>query len=86
MAVSPDVLTAIRELTNAKQLDRAELFGLLQDGIHAALQKKYGPTVQAEVDIDDSTGQIRVVMLKTVVQEPEDPAREVSIDESRLED
>ena len=55
MAVSPDVLTAIRELTNAKQLDRAELFGLLQDGILAALQKKYGPTVQAEVDIDDAT-------------------------------
>ncbi len=86
MAVSPDILTAIRELTNAKQLDRAELLGLLQDGIHAALQKKYGPTVQAEVDIDDATGQIRVVMLKTVVQEPEDLAREVSIDEARLED
>ena len=86
MAVSPDVLTAIRELTNAKQLDRAELFGLLQDGIQAALQKKYGPTVQAEVDIDDATGSIRVVMLKTVVQEPEDLAREVSIDEARLED
>lgn len=86
MAVSPDVLTAIRELTNAKQLDRAELFGLLQDGIQAALQKKYGPTVQAEVDIDDATGGIRVVMLKTVVQEPEDPAREISLDEARLED
>ena len=86
MAVSPDVLTAIRELTNAKQLDRAELFGLLQDGIQAALQKKYGQTVQAEVDIDDATGGIRVVMLKTVVQEPEDPAREISLDEARLED
>lgn len=86
MAVSPDVLTAIRELTNAKQLDRAELFGLLQDGIQAALQKKYGPTVQAEVDIDDATGGIRVVMLKTVVQEPEDVAREISLDEARLED
>jgi N utilization substance protein A len=86
MAVSPDVLTAIRELTNAKQLDRAELFGLLQDGIQAALQKKYGPTVQAEVDIDDATGSIRVVMLKTVVQEPEDLAREISLDEARLED
>ena len=86
MAVSPDVLTAIRELTNAKQMDRAELFGLLQDGIQAALQKKYGPTVQAEVDIDDATGGIRVVMLKTVVQEPEDTAREISLDEARLED
>ena len=86
MAVSPDVLTAIRELTNAKQLDRAELFGLLQDGILAALQKKYGPTVQAEVDIDDATGGIRVVMLKTVSAEPEDPAREISLDEARLMD
>ncbi|GJG87577.1 transcription termination/antitermination protein NusA [Gemmatimonadetes bacterium T265] len=86
MAVSPDVLTAIRELTNAKQLDRAELFGLLQDGIIAALQKKYGPTVQAEVDIDDATGGIRIVMLKTVVAEPEDTAREISLDEARLQD
>ncbi len=86
MAVSPDVLTAIRELTNAKQLDRAELFGLLQDGIQAALQKKYGPTVQAEVDIDDATGGIRVVMLKTVVEEPEDPVSQISLDEARLQD
>ena len=86
MAVSPDILIAIRELTNAKQLDRAELLGLLQDGILAALQKKYGPTVQAEVDIDDATGTIRVVMLKTVAAEPEDPAREISLDEARLMD
>lgn len=86
MTVSPDILIAIRELTNAKQLDRAELFGLLQDGILAALQKKYGPTVQAEVDIDDATGAIRIVMLKTVAVEPEDPAREISLDEARLQD
>ena len=86
MAASADIVTAIRELTNAKQLDRAELFGLLQDGIQAALQKKYGPTVQAEVDIDDATGQIRIVLLKTVVEEPQDLAREISVDEAQLED
>jgi N utilization substance protein A len=86
MAVAPDILTAFRELLNAKQMSKAELVELLQDGIQAALQKKYGPTVQAEVDIDDATGGIRVVMLKTVVQEPEDLAREISLDEARLED
>ncbi len=86
MAVSPDVLTAFRELTNAKQLSRAELIELLQDGIKAALQKKYGPTVSAEVDIDDATGGIRVVMLKTVVDEPEDPVSQISLDEARLQD
>ena len=86
MVASADIVTAIRELTNAKQLDRAELFGLLQDGIQAALQKKYGPTVQAEVDIDDQTGTIRIALLKTVVEEPQDPAREVSVEEARLMD
>jgi N utilization substance protein A len=86
MAASADIVTAIRELTNAKQLDRTELFALLQDGIQAALQKKYGPTVNAEVDIDDATGQIRISLLKTVVEDPQDLAREISVEEAQLED
>ena len=49
MVGSAEILTAVRELTNTKQLDRTELHALLQDGIYAALAKKYGPTVQAEV-------------------------------------
>ena len=68
MTGSTEMLTAIRELTNSKQLDRAELHGLLQDGIHAALAKKHGPNVQAEVDIDEQKGAIRIVILKTVVE------------------
>ena len=86
MVASAEILAAIRELTNSKQLDRTELYALLQDGILAALAKKYGPTVQAEVDIDDDTGQIRVVLLRTVVEEPQDAAREVSLDEARALD
>ena len=58
MVSSAEMLAAFRELSNSKQLDRAELYGLLQDGFMAALAKKYGPTVQAEVEIDDSKGEI----------------------------
>jgi N utilization substance protein A len=43
------------------------LHGLLYDGITAALAKKHGPTVQAEVDIDEDKGTIRIVRLRTVV-------------------
>jgi N utilization substance protein A len=86
MVGSAEILTAIRELTNTKQLDRAELHGLLQDGIVAALAKKYGPTVQSEVEIDEDRGTIRIVLLRTVVEKVEDPAREVSIDEARFHD
>ena len=86
MASSLEILTAIRELTNTKQLDRTELHGLLFDGITAALAKKHGPTVQAEVDIDEDKGTIRIVRLRTVVAEVADAAREVSLEEARFED
>src|SRR6476620_6425527 len=86
MAASVEILTAIRELTNSKQIDRAELHGLLEDGINAALAKKHGPTVQAEVDIDENKGQIRIVLLKTVVEEVTDSASQISLEEARYED
>jgi N utilization substance protein A len=86
MVGSTEILTAIRELTNTKQLDRTELHGLLQDGIFAALAKKHGPTVQAEVDIDEARGAIRIVLLKTVVDAVTDPAREIGIEEAKFYD
>ena len=86
MVGSAEILTAIRELTNTKQLDRAELHGLLQDGIYAALAKKHGPNVKAEVDIDEDRGTIRIVLLKTVVEEVTDPATQITLEEARFED
>ena len=83
---SADILTAIRELTNAKQLDRAELHELLVQGIKAALEKKYGPTVQSEVAIDEERGAINIVLLKTVVDEVTDSAAQVTVDEARFMD
>ncbi|HEU4631030.1 MAG TPA: transcription termination factor NusA [Gemmatimonadaceae bacterium] len=86
MVSSADILTAIRELTNTKQLDRAELHGLLEDGIYAALAKKYGPTVKAEIDIDEERGAIEIILLKTVVETVEDPASQISLEEARFFD
>ena len=86
MIGSAEILAAFRELSNVKQLDRAELYGLLQDGIMAALAKKYGPNVQAEVDIDDGKGDIRIVLLKDVVETVEDSSRQISVDDARSYD
>src|SRR3954467_5201214 len=82
----PEKLTPFPELSNVKQLDRAELYGLLQDGIMAALAKKYGPNVQAEVNIDDGKGDIRIVLLKTVVSTVEDSSNQISIDDAKAFD
>jgi N utilization substance protein A len=86
MAGSAEILTAIRDLANLKQIERSELTDLLRDGIHAALAKKHGPTVQAEVEVDEGRGDIRIVLLKTVVEAVEDPAAQITLEEARYED
>src|SRR5438105_15478617 len=86
MAGSLEILTAIRELTNSKQIDRSELHGLVTDGINAALAKKHGPNVQAEVSIDEANGAIKIVLLKDVVADVTDSSREISLEEARFED
>jgi len=86
MVSSAEILAAFREVSNSKQLDRAELYALLQDGILAALAKKYGPNVQAEVNIDDGKGDIKIVLLKTVVASVEDSSREISVEDARTFD
>ncbi len=86
MAGSAEILTALRELSNLKQITREELHMLLQDGIHAALAKKHGANVQAEVEIDEAKGEIRIVLLKTVVDEVTDESREVTVEEARFMD
>jgi N utilization substance protein A len=86
MAGSAEILAAFRELSNLKQITREELHGLLQDGIHAALAKKHGANVQAEVEINEEKGAIRIVLLKTVVDEVTDAAREVPLEEARFMD
>lgn len=86
MAGSAEILMALRELADSKQIQRQELHDLLKDGILAALAKKHGPTVQAEVEIDDAKGDIRIVILKKVVAEVTDDVTEIDLEEARYED
>src|SRR5213596_2691161 len=86
MTSTSEVVSAIRELTSTKQLERAELLDLLKDGLHAALVKRYGPNVRAEIGIDELKGTIRIAVLRTVVEAVEDPGSQVTLEEARFED
>ena len=80
------VLAAFREMTNNKNLSDLELHDLIRDGIMAALAKRYGPNVEAEITIDESGGGIQITVLKEVVEEVEDPSRQTSLEEARWDD
>ncbi|HET7040866.1 MAG TPA: transcription termination factor NusA [Gemmatimonadales bacterium] len=83
---STEMLSALRELTTTKQLDRAELLDLIKDGIHAALAKRFGPNVKFDLTLDEMTGTMQVMRMRTVVETVEDDSWQVALEEARYED
>jgi N utilization substance protein A len=80
------VLAAFRELALNKNISRDDLHELIKDGILAALAKRYGPNVEAEIEINEETGRIDITVLKQVVAEVEDSSREISLEDARWDD
>ncbi|MEO6067692.1 MAG: transcription termination factor NusA [Gemmatimonadales bacterium] len=85
-AASNEMLTALRELTTSKQLDRAELLDLIKDGIHAALAKRFGPNVKFDLTLDEMTGTMVIMRMRTVVEVVEDESWQIALEEARYED
>ncbi|HTK57153.1 MAG TPA: transcription termination factor NusA [Gemmatimonadales bacterium] len=83
---STEMLTALRELTTTKQLDRTELLDLIKDGIHAALAKRFGANVKFDLSLDEMTGQMTVMRMRTVVETVEDDSWQIALEEARYED
>ncbi|HEX9106252.1 MAG TPA: NusA N-terminal domain-containing protein, partial [Longimicrobiales bacterium] len=70
------VLAAFREMIGSKNLSRADLHDLIKDGIMAALARRFGPNVSAEITIDEDGGDIKITVLKEVVEEVEDASHQ----------
>ena len=79
------VIEAFRVMAANKSLSDNELHDLIRDGIHAALARRFGGPVEAEIEIRPE-GDMKIVVLKEVVETVEDPARETSLEEARWDD
>jgi len=86
MANAAQIVAAFRDVAATKSLSDEEMTDLVKDGILAGLARIYGTTVQAEISIDEDTGEFDIVVLRRVVEDVEDPATEVSLEEARWDD
>ena len=86
MANAAQIVAAFRDVAANKSLSEEEMTDLVKDGMLAGLARMYGATVQAEIDIDEDTGEFDMVVLRRVVEEVEDPASEISLEEARWDD
>ncbi len=79
------VVEAFRMMAANKSLTESELHELIREGIHAALARRFGGPVEAEIEVHD-TGDISIMVLKEVVETVEDSAREVTLEQARWDD
>jgi len=79
------VVEAFRMMAANKSLSESELHDLIREGIHAALARRFGGPVEAEIEFDDE-GDISITVLKEVVEEVEDSARQVTLEQARWDD
>ncbi|MBN2565380.1 MAG: transcription termination/antitermination protein NusA, partial [Candidatus Eisenbacteria bacterium] len=76
------VLEALRRIAREKQLGGSLLAEALEAGLLSAARKKYGPSAEIEVIVDDENDTIGVYLIKTVVDVPEDDLLEIDFDEA----
>jgi len=86
MANAGQIVAAIREMASTKNLSREEMNDLIKDGLLAGLARIYGVNVRAEIDLDEGSGDIEMIVLKRVVDEVEDPSAEISLEKARWDD
>ncbi|MDE0075758.1 MAG: transcription termination factor NusA [Gammaproteobacteria bacterium] len=86
IANSGQIIAAFRDMAATKNLSVDELNELIEDGIMAGLARIHGPNVRAEIDVDDMSGAIDIVVLKRVVDQVEDGSAEISLEEARWDD
>lgn len=86
MANAAQIVAAFQDIASTKSLSEEEMTDLVKDGMLAGLARMYGATVQAEIDINEETGDFDMVVLRRVVEEVEDPAIEISLEEARWGD
>lgn len=79
-----EVLEAIGQIAREKDIDRAVLLETLEAGLVSATKKRFSDALDVNVTVDPETGDISIVLIKTVVEEVTDPDREISVEDARM--
>jgi N utilization substance protein A len=73
---------AFNRMIREKRIDKKLLMETLTAGLSSAAKKKYGASAEVEVEEDDK-GSLGLYLIKTVVEDVENPASEIALPEAR---
>lgn len=81
--MSAELIHALEQLEKEKGIHKDILIEAIEQALISAYKKNFGTNQNVEVTIEQSTGEIRVYALKTIVDEVVDPAEEMSIEQAK---
>lgn len=73
----------IDQVSREKGIDRAVLIDTLVEAVKSAIKKRYGSKIDVEVSYNDEFGEVEAFTFKEVVEEVEDPEKQISLEQAR---
>ncbi|MFO7612878.1 MAG: transcription termination factor NusA [Clostridia bacterium] len=77
--MASELMSAIRQIERERGIEAEVLIEALEKALESAYKKNYGNTFETNVVLDRDTGDIRVLRIKTVVEEVFDDEIEISL-------
>lgn len=81
--MSAELLQALEQLEKERGIDKDILIDALEQALISAYKRNFGSAQNVEVNIEKSTGEIRVYALKTIVEEVTDATIEMSLEQAK---
>ncbi len=82
--INKDFFQALEDLENEKKINKETFIATLETALTSAYKKMYGEAKSAMVKLNPEKATIRIFSYKTVVDQVQDPDKEISLSEARL--
>ena len=77
-----EFLEALDDLEREKHMSKDMLIEAIESALVSAYKKNYGTAANVRAEMNEETGDVEVLMQKDVVEEVEDDATQISLEEA----
>ena len=75
------IIEAFAEMAREKSIDKDLLQGMLVETLSMLIRKKYGQEANFDIVVNMDKGDLEIYLMRTIVEEVEDPSLEISMKE-----
>lgn len=79
-----DLYTAIAQIAAERGIPREAVLSSVQQALTSVYKKNANTDEDVRVELDQNTGEMQVIVIKTIVEEVTDPDHEISLDEAKV--